>query len=147
VIFSSEQYAIVYAKSVMDSKLSEQTALPTSSCTPAEASRDVMELVEMQLRSSADVSRESIAKRLASSTRTMQRRLAEEGTSFQQLLEDTRKRLAVELLAAPSEYAIKEVAALLGYVAVRSFERAFRRWTGESPGVWRNRSLNKDTRS
>jgi AraC-like DNA-binding protein len=131
----------------MDSKVHEQPGVLAGRTVASTASREVAVLMEHQLRTSARTNILSIARQLGASTRTMQRRLAEESTTFQQVLEDTRRRLAVELLAEPSPQAIKEIAALLGFVAVRSFERAFQRWTGQTPGAWRNQNRLLDTRS
>lgn len=146
VTFGGEQYTVVYPKYAMDFMLREPPGVLAGSVRHAEISRDVAALMEEQLRSSAGINIVAIAKRLAASTRTIQRRLAEDGTTFQRLLEDVRRRLAVELLSDPSGHAIKEIAMLLGFVAVRSFERAFRRWTGQTPGVWRQRNRQLDMR-
>src|SRR5262245_51453739 len=74
-----------------------------------------------------------IARRLALSPRTLHRRLAQAGTSFAVLLDETRRELAAGYLQR-TEYSIAEVAYLLGFAEVSSFNRAFRRWTGRSPG-------------
>src|SRR5262245_58137635 len=73
-----------------------------------------------------------IARRLAVSTRTLHRRLAQAGTSFEELLDETRRELAIGYLQR-TEYSIAEVAYLLGFAQVSSFDRAFRRWTGRLP--------------
>ena len=73
-----------------------------------------------------------IARRLAVSTRTLHRRLAQAGTSFEELLDETRRELAIGYLQR-TEYSIADVAYLLGFAQVSSFDRAFRRWTGRSP--------------
>jgi len=77
-----------------------------------------------------------IARQLAMSPRTLHRRLAESGTSFADLLDDTRRELAGAYLQR-SDYAVAEVAYLLGFAEVSSFNRAFRRWTGRSPTAHR----------
>lgn len=77
-----------------------------------------------------------IARRLALSPRTLHRRLAETGTSFADLLDDTRRELAGGYLQR-TDYSIAEVAYLLGFAEVSSFNRAFRRWTGRSPTAHR----------
>lgn len=66
------------------------------------------------------------------SLRTLQRRLAEEGTSFGELLAETRRDLAVSYLRERA-WTVTEVAFSLGFGDVGSFSRAFRRWTGQSP--------------
>ena len=75
---------------------------------------------------------ERVAAALAMSPRTLQRRLREEGTSYADLLDRFRHRMAVALLE-DREIAIYEVAYLLGYAEPSTFYRAFRRWTGSSP--------------
>lgn len=79
---------------------------------------------------------QSIAYELGMSDRTLQRRLADEGASFKQLLTQTRHEQALAYLADPS-LEIKEVAFLVGYEDQNSFYRAFRSWEGETPANWR----------
>ena len=77
-----------------------------------------------------------IAARLAMSRRTLQRRLAEEGIVFQQLLDDTRRDLAIRLLES-SEYSLAEIAFLTGYAEQSTFTRAFKRWRSQTPAGFR----------
>jgi AraC-like DNA-binding protein len=79
-----------------------------------------------------------LADELGVSSRTLQRRLREEGTSFAQVLEDLRRQLAPVLLRDDS-LAVYEVAYLLGYSDPSAFFRAFRRWHGVSPADYRRR--------
>ena len=79
-----------------------------------------------------------VAKQLGVTERTLQRYLKSEGTSFSQLLENTRKELAEQYLAE-SERSIAETALLLGYSDVIAFHRAFRRWNGITPGQHRRK--------
>jgi AraC-like DNA-binding protein len=81
-------------------------------------------------------SQDEIAAALHVSTRSLQRRLAEAGTSYRDLLDDTRRALAVSYLRDKS-YSVSEVTYLLGFSDTSSFSRAFRRWTGESPSEFR----------
>lgn len=67
--------------------------------------------------------------------RTLQRRLAREGTSFQQLLDETRQDMARRLLEAPS-VSMAQMAGLLGYSDPSGFNRAFNRWFEASPLKW-----------
>jgi AraC-like DNA-binding protein len=80
---------------------------------------------------------ESIADKLHMGARTLQRRLAEHETTFQDLVDDVRKQLSFDLLADP-ERAVTEVAFLLGYTSERAFLRAFKRWTGSTPVAHRS---------
>lgn len=88
----------------------------------------------------------SVAAELAMSERSLQRRLMDEGVSFQALVSDTRHQLALEYLSDASLTLI-EVAYMLGYEDKNSFFRAFRQWEEQTPSEWRvanlaNRSMN-----
>jgi AraC-like DNA-binding protein len=78
----------------------------------------------------------SVAKKLATSTRSLQRRLADEGTRFEELLDELRRELAARYLQSP-ELTVAEVAFLLGYSDPSAFNRAFRRWAGCTPKAFR----------
>lgn len=82
--------------------------------------------------------RELVAQTLHLSQRTLQRRLQEEGTSYQQLLDDTRRELAEQYLGQV-DLTLLEVAYLLGFADPSNFFRAFRRWFDETPGEYRIR--------
>ncbi|MER5807628.1 AraC family transcriptional regulator [Streptomyces sp. NPDC002033] len=77
-----------------------------------------------------------VAARLAVSPATLRRRLREEGTSFQQLKDHVRRDAAIAGLAESGE-PIAELAARLGFSEDTAFHRAFRRWTGTTPGAYR----------
>jgi AraC-like DNA-binding protein len=77
-----------------------------------------------------------VAKCLGMSTRTMQRRLGELGTTYQDVLDDVRRRSARQLLAN-TDLGIGEVAFLLGFEEVNSFTRAFQGWERTTPAKWR----------
>jgi AraC-like DNA-binding protein len=70
------------------------------------------------------------------STRTLQRRLTDEGGTFQQLMENAHRELAQHYLLH-SSLELNETAYLLGYEDANSFFRAFHHWEGTSPGEWR----------
>lgn len=80
---------------------------------------------------------ERVAVALRISPRTLQRRLAAEGTSLQREVEEIRKTMALALLRERS-YSIRDVAFLLGYSEPSAFFRSFRRWTGTTPREFRN---------
>ncbi|SDT87271.1 transcriptional regulator, AraC family [Verrucomicrobium sp. GAS474] len=77
-----------------------------------------------------------IAREIGLGSRTLQRRIAEEGTTFRRLVDETRRELARRYLGQPS-LALGEAAFLLGYEDPNSFFRAFSRWEGRTPGDWR----------
>jgi AraC-like DNA-binding protein len=66
----------------------------------------------------------------------LQRRLTEEGITFQRLLEEARRELARHYLLH-SSLELNQIAYLLGYEDANSFFRAFHQWEGTSPGQWR----------
>ncbi|MFF5445867.1 AraC family transcriptional regulator [Streptomyces sp. NPDC012888] len=77
-----------------------------------------------------------VAGRLAVSPATLRRRLRQEGTSFQQLKDQVRRDAAIAGLVEGGE-PIAELAARLGFSEDTAFHRAFRRWTGTTPGAYR----------
>jgi len=83
---------------------------------------------------------EQVARELRLSTRTLQRRLTEDGVTFQQLMEQARRELARHYLLQ-SSLELNETAYLLGYEDANSFFRAFHEWEGTSPGQWRSLHL------
>lgn len=88
---------------------------------------------------------EIIAHRLTISVRNLQRSLQAEGTSYQQLLEDSRKQLALRYLKQP-DTSIHDVAFLLGFSEPSAFHRAFKRWTGQTPREYRGSSRSVSSR-
>jgi AraC-like DNA-binding protein len=84
--------------------------------------------------------RQYVAKRLAISPRTLARRLADECTTFEEVIDDLRRSLALQYIKTPS-ISLSQVAWLLGYEGSTSFNHAFRRWTGRSPSAMRLEKL------
>jgi AraC-like DNA-binding protein len=81
-------------------------------------------------------SQEDVAEILNMSPRTLQRKLGDSGTTYKEVLNDTRRDLAFAYLSAP-RHTISDVTFLLGFSTGSCFTRAFRRWTGQSPTAWR----------
>ncbi|GGE57729.1 AraC family transcriptional regulator [Actibacterium pelagium] len=79
-----------------------------------------------------------VAERLGMSTRTLQRRLADAGLAYQDLVAAARQRLASTLLHE-TDYALSEIAFLTGYSDQSAFNRAFKRWFGQTPASARRR--------
>jgi len=77
---------------------------------------------------------ESVARALGMSPRTLQRRLADEGTSYHEILNRTREQLACAYIR--EGWSVTEVAFTLGFGDTSSFSRAFKRWTGVAPSVY-----------
>jgi AraC-like DNA-binding protein len=95
----------------------------------------VRQLVMQRLEGS-EPSQEEIAEQLYMSARTLQRKLGDSGTTYKEILDETRHALALAYLSAP-QHSVNEVTYLLGFSSGSCFTRAFRRWTGQSPSDWR----------
>ncbi len=74
------------------------------------------------------------------SPRTLKRRLAEQGTSYQRLLDELRRDRALKLLEVEAN-SVEQIAEQLGYSDAANFNRAFRRWLGHSPSAWRDQHV------
>jgi AraC-like DNA-binding protein len=87
----------------------------------------------VQMLPSGRSDQETVAQRLYRSTSTLQRQLGAEGTNYRSILETTRKELAEQYLEDPN-YSQAQIAFMLGFSDQSNFARAFKRWTGTSPG-------------
>lgn len=95
----------------------------------------VRALVTEELRG-GNPTADHVAGRLGMSARTLQRHLADEGTSHRIILGELRQKLATRYLRDP-RLALGEVAFLLGFSEPSAFHRAFKRWSGETPAAFR----------
>ncbi|MFA3918590.1 AraC family transcriptional regulator [Ruegeria hyattellae] len=84
-----------------------------------------------------EASQDKVARAMGMSSRTLSRRLAGENTTFFKTLEQLRRALAVSYLR-DSDLVLAEIAFLLGYSGLSSFNDAFKRWTGQTPGQFRH---------
>ena len=107
-----------------------------------ETTHRARELIRVRLPD-GEPKRELVARELHMSERTLHRRLADEGTSFQSLLDDVRQELARRYLAQ-RRLTLAQTAYLLGFADQSNFTRACKRWFGSSPGLVRERSLQRD---
>ena len=103
-------------------------------------SPDLIDLVKHQITNSlahdqCDLT--TIANKIGLQPRTLQRRLAEKNARFGSLLEEVRQRQAGNLLSS-SNMEIKEISHRLGYSEVGTFQKAFKKWTGTTPGDYRH---------
>jgi AraC-like DNA-binding protein len=80
----------------------------------------------------------AIADRLYTSPRTLRRKLAEQGTSYQQILNDVRKSLAIKFLRE-TRLSLDEIAERVGFSDSRNFRQAFKKWTDTTPSSHRAR--------
>lgn len=102
---------------------------------PADASAQARQVIARLLPAGSPAAA-PIARGMSLSVRTLQRRLAEEGTSVRALIEATREQLAVAHLDA-GRLRVAEIAYLLGYAEPGTFTSAFKRWRGQSPSAYR----------
>ncbi len=98
-------------------------------------SAQVEHLIKHRL-STLRFSRPSIAKALNMSEKSLQRRLFEEGTNFQQRLDHVREQLACYYLSETT-LSLADIAEQLGFTDNSAFYKAFKRWTGQNPGSYR----------
>lgn len=98
--------------------------------------RDRVRACLLEMLASGHYSVTYVASKLALSNRTLQRRLKEEGTTFQKVLDELREELARHYLST-TDYTSAEISFLLGYEEPNSFFRAFHAWTGQTPEIVR----------
>jgi AraC-like DNA-binding protein len=102
--------------------------------------RAAVENEAQKLLPHGNAKRHRIAKSLGQSERTLTRRLADEGTTYEQVLDQLRQSLALQYIKEQG-VSLSQIAWLLGYEGATSFTHAFKRWTGRSPSVARNEKL------
>ena len=85
-------------------------------------------------------SQDDVAQQLRMSVRNLQRRLKEAGTNYQSILDDSREALALKLIA-DDDVPLYEITFLVGYTEPSAFYKAFKRWTGKTPGDFRESVL------
>jgi AraC-like DNA-binding protein len=108
--------------------------------TPTGSLRAAVENEAEKLLPHGKAKAQTVAKNLALSVRTLSRRLADEGTTYAEIVDDLRRSLALQYLKEPG-MSVSQIAWLLGYEGSTSFNHAFRRWTGQSPSAARNQKL------
>lgn len=117
--------------------LQNQARRQLEQCSPEE--ERLIDRLGSLIRSRLDDGRfslEDAASALKLPARTLQRRLEESGQSFRQLVDDARRAAAEQYLQGTA-MPLAEMAAALGFADHASFNRAFKRWTGSSPGAYR----------
>ena len=107
---------------------------------PQPVGATVQELLRELLPTGA-AGQETIARRLNRSLSTLQRQLQSEGLSYRTVLDETRRGLA-DVYLREKRFSQAEIAYLLGFSDQSNFSRAYRRWTGRSPGA-RSRSQSQ----
>lgn len=94
----------------------------------------------IQVLPAGECSERKIADLLEISMDKLRKALREEGVNYRQILNDTRKQLAMHYLSQ-HHLSLIEIGYLLGFSEPSNFSRAFRRWTGHTPGAYRNQLL------
>ncbi|MEM1399769.1 MAG: AraC family transcriptional regulator [Pseudomonadota bacterium] len=133
------QLADPEAHAALERHLAEQLRI-------GQSSEDLLALMRHEisrrlLGGESDVTVATIAKSLGFSVRTLQRRLFERNTSFDELVDDIRKDWARRYLE-DERLTISDIAYLLGYGELSSFTRAFQRWTGDTPRDYRRAMIS-----
>lgn len=98
----------------------------------ADSLRGQIERLLIQILHTGEASIDTIADKLALSRQTIFRKLKAEDTTFQELLDELRRKMALDYLSK-SKASVHEIAYLLGFSDPTAFSRAFKRWTGYSP--------------
>lgn len=98
-------------------------------------SNQVKNILRLMLKQQAPSS-QMIAEQLGMSSRTLQRKLSEEGTHYQDVLNELRLELALYFLKNTA-LSLDSIAYELGYAEARSFYRSFKQWTGHTAGSYR----------
>jgi AraC-like DNA-binding protein len=106
--------------------------------TASDTLRAAVEKEAEKLLPHGKAQRQIIARALGMSTRTFARRLDVEGTTYEEVIDELRRSLALQYLKDPG-MSLSQIAWLLGYEGATSFNHAFKRWTGHSPSVARKR--------
>jgi AraC-like DNA-binding protein len=84
---------------------------------------------------------DQVAEQLSMAPWTVRRKLVDEGVTFQQVLNNTRRDLAVSYVK-DTAFTLGEIAYLLGFGSPTAFQRAFKRWMGVAPGIYRQEASN-----
>ena len=114
-------------------------ALRGPSASPRCFKGEVEAVIEPMLKAGA-VSVDRVARELGMSRQTLYRRLKAEGTTFEELLDAKRRQLAVRYLGL-DRLSVKAASYRLGFSDPAAFSRAFKRWTGISPSLFRKAPL------
>jgi len=127
-ILTSDKYLLQILKNACEEVLGRRSNI--SSTLRAMVENEIAQLLP---HGKAQV--EIVASRLGMSSRTLARRLSEEGTSYATILDELRRDLSARYLKDPA-LSLSQIAWLLGYSMVSSLNHAFHRWTGSSPKAW-----------
>jgi AraC-like DNA-binding protein len=116
--------------------LSERAQALLESLEKSTSTRGRVESLLMPILHTGDASMDLIAGRMGLSRQTLSRKLKAEGVTFEKLLDELRRTLALGYLSG-KKVSVKETAYLVGFSEPAAFSRAFKRWTGSSPRAFR----------
>lgn len=141
--FSSSENSVVFRAEDMDrpilsadeelASLLDTVAISNMAEVNERFTKRVRHCLEVQL-AEGEISRSRTAQLMNMTERTLLRRLKDEGTTFQEVLDKFREELAYDYLLR-SDKTVQEVSTLLGFSETSTFSRAFKRWTGHSPSM------------
>ncbi len=135
VRFESAVDSLLFDRSWLDCRLPAMNAAdltPESAATPPLTLPARVAIEAATILAAGECGLGVVARRLAMSERTLQRRLSDHGTSFESVVDDLRRQLALQYLNG-REHTVGEMASRLGFAHRSPFIRAFRRWTGTTP--------------
>lgn len=142
--FDQPVHRMVFASSILDLPLTTADTV-ASQLAKEMCERELSKLpiglagaIRIRLNANPTAGLDDVAKQLHTSTRTLKRKLADEGTTFTLIRDDVRKQRAL-LLLDDRRLAVGEIATKLGYTELPNFTRAFRKWTGMTPAAYRER--------
>src|SRR5208282_3488096 len=109
-------------------------------CTAIGTLRAAVENEAQKLLPHGKAKQHSVAKTLGLSARTLTRKLADEGTTYEQVVDQLRQSLALQYIKERG-VSLSQIGWPLGYEGSTSFNHAFKRWTGRSPSLARNERM------
>lgn len=147
--FGADSNQIRFPAAMLDLALPASSGASSALCDVRGLSRSIVakrretplvdRLSQMVLRdlNSNAIEQERFAREIGMSSRTMRRKLTDQGSSFQQVLDECRMRQAVFEFRVRPDLSIAQIALRLGYAEHSNFTRAFHRWSGVSPQAYR----------
>ncbi|HPA08899.1 MAG TPA: AraC family transcriptional regulator [Methanoregulaceae archaeon] len=148
IVFGAEHHVIIFDKKYLFTPL--PMANPLASKTYEDECRQLSQRMKQQGTTAKRLKQEilfhrdglpnfyQLARRMNIAPWTLKRRLSAEGTSYKQLASDILKNKAIHLLQT-TDLSLEQIATELGYGDLANFYRAFRKWTGRTPGSYREK--------
>jgi len=109
----------------------------------SKSARGRVESFLMPVLHTGDARMDAIARRMAVSRQTLYRQLKAEGVTFEKVLDELRRTLALHYLSG-KKVSVNETAYLVGFSEPAAFSRAFKRWTGTTPRAARNSASDRE---